>query len=182
MFEFVKNIIDRKNTLGEIFMESSQLHANYSTMLLAIIREYSNSFGHSGTLLEITNLSDKELNDIFLGKKELSTDKLLKIFSIGFYYNNNVLENLFNACTHLNSFGYYFQYGNISRDSDHLFKMYTKFFNNKEFISLLQKNGIYYNIGFSQSTFIRYCVDPNFRDYFNNSDYQEIALRLTFNL
>lgn len=155
-------------------MENSQLHANYSTMLLALIREHADYFGHSGHLLEAANLSKNELDAILNGTKEISVDRLLKILSIPKFYSQNMIADLFYSCQMLQQYGFYFQYGNVDKNQDDLFKLYKSFFGNQQSIDYLKRCGSYFLISSISpySTFLHYCINPNFRNNFDNCNFQ----------
>lgn len=155
---------------------SEKYHTNYSSMLLAIIREHFDALYHQGSFINMLEIQKKDLDDIFSGKKDFSTDQLLKILSshsidqYGNYLNqNNYLFTLLFNSHQISLYRYYFHYGKVDKSNDEIFMRYYSFFNNKESISFLKENNLYHFIssGWIFSTFFRYCTNDDFKAAFD---------------
>ncbi|MDO4697725.1 MAG: hypothetical protein Q4A60_03490 [Pasteurellaceae bacterium] len=148
-----------------------QYHSNYSTMLLAVLREHIELHLHSGVLLEQMSISVEELNDVFNATKKLSIDQLMSIlYKLNF---DHLIPLSLYSCRFLQSNGFYFQNGSISPENDDLLKLSSKFFSNQEKIYWLNSTNQYIPMGnnYGFPSFIYYCINSQYRTDFDNNEY-----------
>lgn len=155
-------------------MEYVQKHSNYSTALLAVIREKINSLPHQGLILDLISISKEDLDDILAGNTDINIHQLLSlIYKTGFF---DVLSITNNLCTKLNQFGFYFQNGNLSQKDDELLSVYREFYKHSEFINHLKLHSLYGNIEQPTSAFFYYCTNEKFRNAFNKESFNDFQM------
>lgn len=151
-------------------MKNKQFHANLSTVLLAVLRERIEFLPHQGLVLEATSLSKKSLDKILSGEQDITIHQLLNIiYKFGLFDELQVSHKLY---MELGAHNFYFQNGNLSKEEDNLLELYNNYFKHKDFIIKLisQNNYRYSYIGQLGSTFTRYCLDEEFRKFFNEEN------------
>lgn len=155
-------------------MQHIQRHTNYSTALLAVMREKIDYLPHQGLILESINISKENLDDILNGEIDINIHQLLSlIYKAGFF---DVLNITWDLCARLSQYGFYFQNGNLSQKEDELLQLYREFYKHKAFINQLKSYHLYGRIEDPSSAFFHYCTNEKFRNAFKEENFQEFQM------
>lgn len=157
-----------------------QFHSNYSTLLLAIIREQI-EMHHKGIALQNLNLSSKELEDLSQGKRNIDYDFLVR-FSLSYnLFVQNVIDTSIKLNNVLASHNYFFQFGNVETKDDDLLNKINRFFNNLESLDQMKARNEYIpilsNVNYLP-TFFCYCIDEKYQEWYDLGAIQPFEMNL----
>lgn len=151
-----------------------QFHSNYSTLLLAVMREVmSVCYSHKGILIEEFKFSSKEIEQFEKGILNIDYNIIQKFIQCNNKYG--LLIDIFRIAEvlkiALTCSNYYFQFGNIASQDDDLLKKINKFFDNTTSLQNLIKQQNYIVIEhnlYAKSSFIHYCTSEEYQKWYDN--------------